>query len=341
MKIGISAYPAMIQDPGGGTTTLHKTYEYLHDSGFDVERFDPWTHNLSNFDLIHHFGFAHGNFEWFKMLKNRGKSLAVTTMYYLPERPRIQRWSKKFLSRIPLLKPPPTLIRLMLDMADLVLPNSEGEKQLLIDIFGCAEEKLSIVPCGVDNRFYGASPEPFTEHYGLSDFLLCIGRFDPAQKNQLGLIRALKGVNIPLVFIGSATSGEESYRENCKNEAPGDTLFIDHLDPDDQLLASAFSAANTLVVPSYFEYPCMVAMEAFLAGTKVAITKDGTTREYFKDFATYFDPHSSSDIRESVQQAYNASPLSSEAQQYARANFLWDNVGNCLEAAYRNAGFIQ
>ena len=340
-KIGIFAYPSTIQDPGGGMVTLTKTYEYLDRSGFDVDRFDPWTHNLSDFELIHHFGFVYCNYEWFRVLKSEGKKLAVTTMYFLPERPRIQRWARKFLSRFPILKPPPTLIHMMLEMADLVLPNSEGEKQLLIDLFRCPEEKMSIVPCGVDDRFVGASPEPFINHYGVSDFLLCIGRFDPNQKNQLGLIRALKGVDLPLVFVGSATSGEEAYRETCKKEAPEGTLFIDYLKPEDGLLASAFAAANTLVVPSFYEYPCMVAMEAFLSGTKVAITTGGTTQEYFKDYATYLDPYSPTDIRRAVQQAYKAPPLSFEAQQYARDNFLWDSVGRRLENAYQDAGFFD
>lgn len=338
MKIGIFAYPSMLQDPSGGFTTLTKTYDYLNKSGYDVEKFDPWTHQLKDFDLIHHFGTNYNNYEWFRVVKEKGKRLVITTMYYLPDRPRTQRWARKFLSNFPTLKPPPTLIRLMLDMADLILPNSEVEKTLLASLFKCPEKKLEIVPCGVDDRFVGASPEPFQQHYGISNFLLCVGRFDPSQKNQLGLIRALKDSNIPLVFIGGPITGGEAYLSTCRKEAPKNTCFIEHLHPDGPLLASAFAAANTLVVPSFYEYPCLVAMEALLAGTKVAMTTGGTTQEYFRDLVTYFDPYSPRNMRLAIEKTFEAYP-SPEARTYARENFLFDHVGRQLEIAYGKVGF--
>ncbi|MCZ6636328.1 MAG: glycosyltransferase family 4 protein [bacterium] len=340
MKIGVFAYPTMVQDPGGGMVTLTKTYEYLKKTGHDVERFDPWVHRLKDFDLIHHFGLGYGNYDWFQTVKDEGKKLALTTMYWLPNRPRSQRLSRKWLSRIPFVKPPPALIRLMLQLADLVLPNAEGEKQLLADLYGCDTKKMAIVPCGVDNRFVGASPKPFVERYEIDNYLLCIGRFDPRQKNQLGLIRALKDTDLPVVFVGSPITGAEAYLEQCRKEASPKTLFIDYLKPEEGLLASAFAAANTLVVPSFYEYPCMVAMEALLAGTKVAITTGGTTQETFKNYVTYLNPYSIKDMKEAIVHAYETD-LPEGAEQYARDTFLWDNVGRRLEEAYRGAGFIE
>lgn len=340
MKIGVFAYPTMVQDPGGGMVTLTKTYEYLERSGYDVHRFDPWVHRLRDFDLIHHFGLGYGNYDWFLTVKGEGKKLAVTTMYWLPDHPRLPRLSRKYLSRLTALKPPPALVRLMLDAADLILPNAEGEKQLLADLYGVPESKMAIVPCGVDDRFVGASPDPFRERYGIDNFLVCIGRFDPRQKNQLGLIRALKGADVPLVFIGRPITGAEEYLEQCQKEAPANTLFIDYLNPNEGLLASAFAAANTLVVPSFYEYPCMVAMEALLAGTKVAITTGGTTQETFKHYVSYFDPNSASDMRTSVLRTYETD-MPEGAVEYARQTFLWNNVGRQLEKAYRAKGWMD
>lgn len=339
MKIGVFAYPTMLLDPGGGMFTLNQTFEYLQRAGYDVHRFDPWTHRIDDFDLIHHFGLGYGNYDWFLTVKAAGKKLAVTTMYWLPDKPVSQRLSRKYLSRLNTLKPPPALVRLMLDSADLVLPNAEGEKRLLADLYDCSDEKMTIVPCGVSDRFVGASPEPFRQQYGVDNFLFCIGRFDPRQKNQLGLIRALKDTDLPLVFVGRPITGAEDYLEACKREAPSHTLFIDYLDPKQGLIASAFAAANTLVVPSFYEYPCMVAMEALLAGTKVAITSGGTTQETFKGYANYFDPHSASDMREAVLKTYRED-LPNGTVAYARRTFLWDNVGRQLEDAYRQAGFL-
>lgn len=340
MKIGIFAYPTMRLDPGGGMFTLNQTYEYLRRTGYDVHRFDPWTHRLEDFDLIHHFGLGYGNYDWFLTIKAAGKKLAVTTMYWLPDKPASQRLSRKYLSRLTTIKPPPALVRLMLETADLILPNAEGEQQLLSDLYGVPNKKMAVVPCGVADRFVGADPELFKQHYGIDNFLFCIGRFDPRQKNQLGLIRALKDTDVPVVFVGSPITGAEDYLEQCKKEASLNTLFIDYLNPEDNLLASAFAAANTLVVPSFYEYPCMVAMEALLAGTKVAITNGGTTQETFKHYASYFNPHSVSDMRASTIRTYE-NDIPEGAEDYARQTFLWDSVGRLLEEAYRNAGFIE
>ena len=341
MKIGIFAYPTFLMNRGGGIILLNHTYDYLKRSGYDVHRFDPWTHRIEDFDLIHHFRLRYCNYDWFLTVKAIGTKLAVTPIYWLPDRPRSQRLARKYLSHLSLLKPPPALVRLMLETADLILPKSEAERQLLFDLYDIPKEKTAIVPDGVSDRFVGADPKPFKQHYGIDDFLLCVGRFDPRQKNQLGLIRALKkSFDVPLVFIGGSDTGAEDYFEQCKQEAPPNTLFIDFLRPEDNLLASAFAAANTLVVPSFFEYPCLVAMEALLAGTKVALTMGETTREIFKQYVNYLDPHSESDMRAAIIRTYE-SDFPKGAKEYARKTFLFDNVGRLLEEAYRKAGFIR
>ena len=340
MKIGIFAYPTMRLDLGGGLFVLNQTYDYLKRSGYDVHRFDPWTHRIEGFDLIHHFGLGYGNYDWFLTVKATGKKLAVTPTYWLPDRPRLQRIARKYLSHFFRLKPPPTLVRLMLEAADLILPNTEGERQLLTDLYGVPKEKMTIVPCGVNERFVGADPKPFKQYYGIDNFLLCVGRFDPRQKNQLGLIRALKNLDLPLVFVGNPIWGAEDYLKQCKKEATTNTLFINYLRPEDGLLASAFAAANTLVVPSFYEYPCMVAMEALLAGTKVAITTGGTTRETFKQYVNYFNPYSESDMRATIIHTYENN-LPEDAEEYARKTFLYENVGRLLEESYRKAKFIE
>lgn len=342
MKIGISAHSTMLLDRGGGGLIwLNHTYDYLKRSGYDIHRFDPWTHRIEDFDLIHHFGLQYCNYDWFLTVKATGTKFAVTPLYYLPDRPRSQYLARKFLSHLSLLKPPPALVRLMLETADLILPNTEGERQLLSDLYDVPKRKMTIVPIMVNGRFVGADPKPFKQHYGIDNFLLCIGRFDPRQKNQLGLIRTLKNsFDVPLVFVGNSIVTAEDYFLQCKKEASPNTLFIDFLRQEDNLFASAFAAANTLVVPSFFEYPSMVSMEALIAGTKVAITSGGTTRETFKQYVNYFDPYSESDMRATIIHTYE-SDLPDGAKEYACKTFIFDNAGYLLEEAYRKAGFIE
>ena len=55
-----------------------------------------------------------------------------------------------------------------------------------------------------------ADPIPFQERFGLKDFVLCVGRIEDL-KNQLGLISAMQGVNIPLVLIGNLNNAHRAY----------------------------------------------------------------------------------------------------------------------------------
>ena len=43
--------------------------------------------------------------------------------------------------------------------------------------------------------------DQFTQRYGFKDFILCVGRIEP-RKNQLNIIRALRGIKSDIVFIG-------------------------------------------------------------------------------------------------------------------------------------------
>ena len=320
---------------------MNHTYDYLKRSGYDIHRFDPWTHRIEDFDLIHHFGLQYCNYDWFLTVKATDTKLAVTPIYWLPDRSRSRYLARKFLSHLSLLKPPPALVRLMLETADLILPNTEGERQLLSDLYDVPQKKMTVVSVMVNDRYVGADPKPFKQHYGIDNFLLCAARFDPRHKNQLGLIRALKNsFDVPLVFVGNSIVGAEDYFKQCKKEAPPNTLFIDFLRQEDNLFASAFAAANTLVQPSFFEHPGMVPMAALIAGTKVATTSVGTTRETFKQYVNYFDPYSESDMRDTIIHTYE-SDLPDGAKEYACKTFIFDNAGYLLEEAYRKAGFIE
>ncbi len=95
MKIGIFAYPTFLTDRYGGITLLNHTYDYLKRAGYDVHRFDPWTHRIEDFDLIHHFGLEYCNYDWFLTVKATGTKLAVTPIYWLPDLSRSQRIADK------------------------------------------------------------------------------------------------------------------------------------------------------------------------------------------------------------------------------------------------------
>ena len=113
-------------------------------------------------------------------------------------------------------------------------------------------------------------------------------------------------------------------------------LFIDHCEQSESnMLPSAFAAKWLLF---RFEYPSLVTMEAMLARTSVAMSDGGIAKDVFKDFVQYFNPHSPSDMRDTIMNAYAQSHKQShieDAYHYAYDTFSWASDGPQIEEVYQ------
>jgi glycosyltransferase involved in cell wall biosynthesis len=188
----------------------------------------------------------------------------------------------------------------------------------------------------VDERFYTADPTPFVRKFGMTDFILNVGHTGHVRKNVLSLIRALAGIDRPAVIIGRFIAGP--YGELCRVEAGKNKniLLIDGLENSSEMLASAYAACDTFVLPSQFETPGIAALEAGLAGAKVVITPHGGTKEYFGSMAQYVNPASVDSIRAGIERAL-AAPKTTALREHIRKNFLWQKVAEKTAAEYSRA----
>lgn len=337
LKICIAAPHHAYQYYGGGEVLLDKTVEYLKKAGVDAKLFDPWSDKIEGFDIMHFFGIGYFNYEFLKTVKSRQKKLVITPIFPVlgGMRGAARQIYHTACFLFPYLKTPPELMKRNALLADAILASSEIEKNEICGSLRADNNKISVVHYGVDKKFLDAKPDSFVNKYGIKDFVLCVARFDGKQKNQLALIKAMSGTGVRLVFVGRPDKGMEEYHRECKKQAPQGTLFIDYLDQDSQMLASCYAACRTFVVPSKFEYPGIAAMEAILAGCKrIAMTSAGSTKEYYKDHALYFNPNSLADIRKTVLAAHNSEPSNNAAREYFKNNFLWENYSGKLIRLY-------
>ena len=337
MKICIAAPSHTYQNYGGGEVLLDKTVEYLKRELLDVKLFDPWHDKIEDFDIIHHFGIGYFNYEFLSTVKSKAGRLVLTPIF--PCMDGISGFMRKIYHNIcfsmPIVKTPPELMKRNAQLADLILAGSEMEKGQICALLRNDANKIRVVRYGADKGFLNADPELFINKYKVRDYILCVARFDKRQKNQLSLIRALRGSGIPMVFVGRIDKGMEDYYNLCKKEAPDNTLFIDYLDQNSRMLGSCYAACRTFVVPSRFEYPGLAAMEAILAGCKrIAMTEIGSTREYYKDYACYFNPHLLNDIRRVVLSVHNSDVSGDSAREYFKNNRLWENYARDVISAY-------
>jgi glycosyltransferase involved in cell wall biosynthesis len=221
-------------------------------------------------------------------------------------------------------------------MPDIFFPQSDEQARQLRRAFDVPSERILTVRHGVDAKFAHADPGLFLETHKVNDFVLCVGRIEP-MKNQLSLIRALKGTGVPLVVVGRPdTARSASYYEACVREADGAVLFLSALDHDSPLLASCYAAARVLALPSFIECPGLAALEAGLAGCNVVVTKVGVAREYLGNHARYLDPWSLKSIRQAVLDALEIDPKPNIAlKQHVMKNFLWESVTRSNAEGYR------
>lgn len=342
MRVAFYVYPTAFQAPGGGEVQLMKTKEYLEKKGVEVKLFDPWVDKLGDFDILHTFGSVKDCLDTIRTAKILGVKIVLSTICWYSWRSAwgiYSSWDQRMLSiarqvaksLVPFM---PSRRKQMMDHSDILYPNSQTEAEQLVRYFCVPREKVFIVPNGVDSKFLEATPDLFMETYGLKDFILCVGRIEP-RKNQLNMIRALKNLNIPVVFIGDYVHHYDDYYVACRKEAEGNMYFLEPIPHESELLASAYAACNTFLLASWLETPGLAVLEAALAGAKVVITDQGATREYFSDYASYVPPNDLNAIRKKTLKAFNA-PTDLRLKEHIRSHFLWEHtVDKTLEGYLR------
>lgn len=348
---------AFQQHSGGGEVQLSKTEAALRSQGVTVERFDPFETQIHEYDLLHVFS-SHPNLcTLVEYADQVGVPAVVSPIYYdnvheiLQSPLRFARNAgnypyslKSVLSKSIEQVAPEKLVsaldpkKRLYDAAAALFPNSYREGELLQRRFDAPSKKIHVVPNGVDERFTDATPAVFEASYDAEDFVLMVCSIDP-RKNLITALEALEGVGKDIVVIGSPRDGKEEDQryaerfERTASEISEKVYLLGHVDHESDLLASAYAACDVFLLPSWFETPGLVALEAGLAGAKVAITKFGPTEEYFGDHVQYVDPTSKRSIRRGVQQAARE-PDTLGLRERIEQNYLWRHVATTTKSAY-------
>ena len=330
----------VFQAPGGGENQLVQTGRHLEDLGLSIRLFSPWLDRIEDARLLHLFGMSREGLELAKVAKARKVPIALSPICWFEPRAiaalatdpirracDLARWGVKRLA-----PKVPGWRRSLLELADVVLPNSEAEAHQLNRLFGTSLARIRVVPNGVSSTFAYASATNFREEYGAGDFVLYTGRIEP-RKNVLGLIEAVAALGLRLVVIGTVPPGREAYAEACRRAGDGLVRWMGTMEHDDPRLASAFAAARVFALPSWFETPGLAALEAALAGCPVVVTPYGCTREYFGDRVEYARPDRPSEIARALIRAWEqgADP---RLAAHVGSRYLWSDVAQRTAEVY-------
>lgn len=277
MRVGCISYPMFLEHQGGLEVQIEETVAHLRMAGVDARRIDPTVESLADFDLLHVF-----SAENHKIIR-RAKSDCMRVVVSSVLQSHWSEWDNLIASLSTELTAKLTRwevttsyqqIKATLSAADHIIALGKSEKQTLIRRYGQATRKISIIPNGVAQRFFDASPDPFLAKHSIgAPFVLCAGDISN-YKNQLSIVQATAAMSVPIVLLGTCVERQKAYLQRCITEGQGRVHYLGRLEHNDPLLASAFAAASVLVLPSKGEVMPLSVLEALAAGTPVVVTRN-------------------------------------------------------------------
>ncbi|MDD5675088.1 MAG: glycosyltransferase [Chitinivibrionales bacterium] len=191
--------------------------------------------------------------------------------------------------------------------------------------------RVSAVPFGSSIKEKEIGPEPFCETFGVKNFVLCVARLE-VRKNQLMLLKALEDDDIPLVFADGGFTYQQAYTDACRKfRRKGKTIFTGRL--TEELLLSAYKAAAVHCLPSWYELPGLVTLEAARYGCKIVASSWGAIGDYMGDACSYCAPDDPASIRSAVFNAIGK-PLDPSTLQTA-SSFTWAKSAAAVLDHYR------
>jgi glycosyltransferase involved in cell wall biosynthesis len=195
-----------------------------------------------------------------------------------------------------------------LKRADGVIAISSFTKDDLVARFCIEEEKVRVIPLGLDRSFLEEIPaeelEATRRRYDLpGSFLLFVGAQEP-RKNLLPLLEALKivhlhGHQISLVLVGPP--GDDSNQLLVRAEKLGlaPWLIMTGYLPEEEV-RRIYRLAAAFVFPSLCEGFGLPLLEAMASGLPVAASFNSAIPEVCGDAALYFRPGSPENIAERI-----------------------------------------
>lgn len=239
-----------------------------------------------------------------------------------------------------------------LHRADLIVTDSAFSKSEIIRYFPATEEKIRVVPCGVDRIRFSPMPptaapaiEALKQRMGLqTSYFLYLGTLEP-RKNLDRLIRAYallkqQHPDAPQLVLagGYGWRNNSIYQLTESLHLQEDVLFTEYVLEED--VQPLLCGALAFVFPSVYEGFGMPPLEAMACGTPVLTTRAASLPEVVGDCAVIVDPHHTEDIAQGMERLFQDAALRERLRQDGlrrAAMFSWENAAAALYDVYQEA----
>lgn len=220
--------------------------------------------------------------------------------------------------------------------ADRVICISQNTQQDLVELFGVAEEKTSVVHlgCSLSTDEHSDTPRVIPEPY-----LGFVG-YRGAYKNYAALLEAYASSdqlrnNFKLVCFGGAPLTGEELATMARLGIQEDRVVV--ISGDDATLASFYRHAEVFVCPSKYEGFGLTTLEAMSQRCPVACSHNSSLPEVCGEAAAYFDPEDVDSIRDTIERVVDGPELRDEltTEGIERVqHFTWDRCAAGTSEVY-------
>jgi glycosyltransferase involved in cell wall biosynthesis len=234
------------------------------------------------------------------------------------------------------------LIKVLAHKVRHIIAISQHTKARILELLGVPDDKVTVVPNGVDPAFAAVSSQDTATH--LSNFhlsagryVLCVGSLEP-RKNLRRLLQAWDLVrdrlptDFELVIAGGAGS-KSVFAEELRGPVPAKARFLGYV--PDGALPALYAGAAAFVYPSLSEGFGLPPLEAMAAGTPVITSATSAIPEIAGGAALLIDPRSPSEIAFAIQRLVGSPSLCDAMRRAGKLRaqeFSWDKCSNATLA---------
>lgn len=216
-----------------------------------------------------------------------------------------------------------------------IITVSESTKSDLISILRVPEEKIVVIPEGVEARY---EPQPLEivelarKHYKTGDdYIFTLSTVEP-RKNQAALIKAFKIVRQKYPELKLLIGGRIREDSNVTQE---EGVIMPGYIPDADL-PSLYSGCLAFVLPSLYEGFGLSPLQAMACGASVAVSNISSLPEVVGDAGVLFDPEKVEAIAAGIIEAIeNRSKLRRLSLDQA-SKFTWEKTAEKTYKVYKD-----
>ncbi len=204
------------------------------------------------------------------------------------------------------------LIKQSLHFADHFITASHHAAQDSVKYYKINERDITVIPCGVDDRWYTGVNESEATHvlekYGLKEkgYFLCVGTLQP-RKNHHRLIDAYLALpssirkERKLVIVGKYGWDSEGLVSRIQHlKQNGQVVWLHNVTSDEDL-RMIYSGAGIFIFPSLYEGFGLPVVEAFASGIPVISSNATSLPEVSQGAAIEIRPKSTANMHEAMQ----------------------------------------